>query len=169
MKRLFKALHTLGSVGLMGGYFTVAILVSTAPLRPPEAAAAVLGAVDVVCTWLLLPAMLVTVLSGLWSIAVHRAFADAPWVWVKAGLGVVVFEATLQLQAHARGTAEVATKVLAGEGDPEQLPGLLHTARLALGVLLLVGLLNVVLAIWRPRLRLQSDPPQTEGNPDGPG
>jgi hypothetical protein len=103
--------------------------------------------------------MLLTVLSGLLGIAAHLPFSEAPWVWLKALLGVVVFEATLQLQSYARGTAQVAGELAAGEGDPALLEVLKRSLGLALWVLLLVSLAQVVLGVWRPRIRLPGSAP----------
>ena len=56
-------------------------------------------------------------------------------------------------------SAEQAAKLAAnGLGTPDELARLLHTERNSLWVLLAVCLVNVILAVWRPRiLRLPVD------------
>lgn len=170
MKRFLKVLHQLGSVGLMGGMACALVLAGAAATQPPEAHAAVRAGLETVATWLFLPSMLLVVLSGLLGIGVHPPFHNAGWAWFKAALGVVVFEATLHLQATAKDAALLTRQALSGEGDAGILAEVLRGERLGLLVLLAVGVLNVVLGIWRPRLRLgaraESAPePEPSGEP----
>jgi len=165
MKRFLKVLHTLGAVGLMGGFASVLVLAGAAAAQPPEALAAVRAGLEVVATWLLLPSLLLVVLSGLLGIGVHRPFHNAGWVWLKAATGVLLFEATLHLQASAKDAALLSRLALEGEGDAAILAEVLRGERLGLLVLLGVCLANVVLGVWRPRLTRAPALPEAEEPP----
>ena len=68
-------------------------------------------------------------------------------------LGLGVFEGTLvTVNASARRAAELAAMAVGGQGDPAQLAQVLRTERGGLWLLLALSLLNIVLAVWRPRL-----------------
>ena len=47
--------------------------------------------------WVLLPSLAVALVSGLVSMVVHRPFLDKGWVWIKAGLGILMFKGTLTI------------------------------------------------------------------------
>ncbi len=153
MKKFFKVLHTLGAIGLMGGYAAYLLLSIKGSHADPEAFAAVRANIAAICSWLLLPSMALVTMSGLFSIAAHPPFANAVWVWIKAFSGLSIFEGTFGVQAHAKTVAELAAKAAAGEGDPAQLAAQVHSERLALGFLLFVSLANVVVGVWRPKFQ----------------
>jgi hypothetical protein len=44
----------------------------------------------------------------------------------------------------------------AGQGDPAQLAGVLHSEWSGLWLLLSLSIVNVLLAVWRPRLSRQT-------------
>jgi hypothetical protein len=73
-----------------------------------------------------------------------------------------MFEGSLlTIAGSARRAAELAAQAAAGAGDPVQLAQVLRTERIGSWVLLAVSAANIVLAIWRPRLR--------RGAPETPG
>jgi hypothetical protein len=69
-------------------------------------------------------------------------------------LGIVTFEGTLlTIVGTGRKAAEQATAAAAGQAEAMTLvAGLLRTEWGALWLMLALGLVNIVLAIWRPRL-----------------
>ena len=152
-KRLIKLLHELGAVGVMGGFAACLVLVIKGPTQPLVAYAAVRQAIAAITQWLLLPSLCLVVVSGLLAIAANRAFHNAAWAWVKALLGVSLFEGTLlTVSSSARQAAELATMAANGQGDAAQLAQVLRTERGGLWLLLALSLVNIVLAVWRPRI-----------------
>jgi hypothetical protein len=94
--------------------------------------------------------MAVVVVSGLIALAATRGELDAGWAWVKALLGLSVFEATLLLVGSGRTQAELAA-VTAAATRP-LVDALLRSERNTPCLLIAVSVANVVLAVWRPRL-----------------
>lgn len=90
-----KALHDVASIGFGGGLAACLVI----NLWANRAAAAEFTAARqlfaVIAQYVLIPSMAVVVLSGLLAMAATRAYQDAGWAWVKALLGISVFEATL--------------------------------------------------------------------------
>lgn len=158
MRRLLKFLHTVGSVGLMGGLAAYMIVLAAVPAEVSlETEAAVRGGLAELTKWIIFPSMAVCVLSGLLAIAVHYPFAEAPWVWLKAFAGILVFEATLfSVDGPARKMADAASRAVAGEIDAATLATLLDERWLAYWTLLFLFAANIALAIWRPRFGLKT-------------
>lgn len=155
VRRTLKFLHTMGAIGLLGAM--VCLVVESSVLPVPAKAlsgyAAVREAMSAVCTWVLLPAMAVCLLSGLLAIAVTRGFHNAGWAWIKLISGILVFEGVLQdIQAPMRDEAERSAAALAGHLDPAKLAASVGAERGTIWVLAAVAVANVVLGIWRPRL-----------------
>jgi hypothetical protein len=101
----------------------------------------------------LLPSLVIVLLSGLLAIAATSAFHNAAWAWVKALLGLSVFEGTLvTINASARRAAELAAMTASGQGDAVQLAQTMRPEWGGLWLMLALSLVNIVLAVWRPRL-----------------
>ena len=153
MKRLLKILHEIGAMGVVGSFAACLVLVLKGPTEPLVAYAAVRQAIALITQWLLLPSLVIVVTSGLLAIAANRAFHNAAWAWVKALLGLSMFEGTLlTINASARRAGELPALAVSGQGDAAQLAELLRTERGGLWLLLTLSLANIVLAVWRPRL-----------------
>ncbi|MEH3066022.1 MAG: hypothetical protein PGN33_25955 [Methylobacterium radiotolerans] len=154
MRRLLKFLHTMGSAGLLGAMASLVVMLSLAPA--PSALtgyAAMRGAMGAVATWIFLPALAVTLMSGLLAMALNRAFLNAGWAWVKLATGVLMFEGGLvYVQGPMKLEAEQSARALAGLVDPAVLAVSLTGERGTLWVLLAVATANVALGIWRPRI-----------------
>lgn len=153
MRKLMKFLHTVGAIGLIGGLGTFMLALASGPAMTDLGAYAALRAsLDAVSTWIIVPSMGLVTTSGLLAMAVHYPFMDAPWVWIKAVSGVLIFEATLGgIDAPAERAAEASARALAGEIDIAEMALLIEDKWIAWWVLLGLGTANVVLAIWRPR------------------
>lgn len=152
MKRLLKALHEIGAIGVMGALATCVVLAWTAPTDSPVGYAAVRQGIAEVSKWILVPSLAIVVVSGLLSMAVTDAFHDAGWAWLKALLGLAMFEGTLlTVSGSARRAAELSAEAAAGQADPAQLAAVLRTEWGGLWLLLALSLANIVLAVWRPR------------------
>ncbi|WP_426313954.1 hypothetical protein ACN9MF_21395 [Methylobacterium fujisawaense] len=154
MRRLLKFLHTMGSAGLLGAMASLVVMLSLAPAPSALAGyAAMRGAMGAVATWIFLPALAVTLMSGLLAMALNRAFLNAGWAWLKLATGVLMFEGGLvYVQGPMKQEAELSARALAGLVDPAVLAVSLPGERGTLWVLLAVATANVALGIWRPRI-----------------
>ena len=153
-RRLLKALHTLGAIGFMGGLAACLVLVANTAVEPTPTFAAARNGIALINKWLLTPSLLLVLVSGLLAIAASDAYKNAGWAWMKALLGIVTFEGTLlTIVGTGRKAAEQAAGAVAGQADAmTQVAGLLRTEWGALWLMLTLGLVNIVLAIWRPRI-----------------
>jgi hypothetical protein len=149
-----KFLHTMGAIGLMGGMACLVAVISVSPpLSSPPAYAATVGVMSVIATWILFPALAVTLISGLLAIAVNPGFHDAAWAWLKAATGILLFEGgLLYVVGPIQDQAKRSAGALAGHlsAAPPALP--FAAERGTLWLLLAVTTANVVLGVWRPRL-----------------
>ncbi|WP_052340876.1 DUF2269 family protein [Salinarimonas rosea] len=153
MRKLVKILHSVAAGGLLGGLACYAALLALAPQETSQAYADLRVSITVISDWVLLPSLAVALVSGLLSMIVHRPFLDTGWVWIKAGLGILMFKGTLTIvSAKADYAATMAARMAAGDAPPDALADMV---RLEWGTLAVVGAIavaNVVLGIWRPRL-----------------
>ena len=154
MRRLLKFFHTMGSAGLLGALASLVVMLALTPL--PSALpsyAAMRGAMGAVATWVFLPSLAVTLMSGLIAMAVNRAYINAGWAWLKLATGVLMFEGGLvYVQGPMKQEAEQSARALAGLLDPAALAVSLPGERGTLWVLLAISAANVALGIWRPRI-----------------
>jgi len=151
-RRLIKLLHENGAIGVIGAFAACLILIVTAPLDSSVGYAASRQNILFLCRWMLVPSLALVIISGLLSIAVNEAYKDAGWAWIKALLGISMFEGTLlTVVSSARQAAELSAQAVSGAGDPGRLSQVLRTEWGGLWILLGVALANIVLAIWRPR------------------
>jgi hypothetical protein len=167
LRKCLKVLHEVGAVGVLGSFAACLVLVMTAPTRSLVAYAAVREGIASIAKWLLVPSLALVVISGLLAIAANRAYVDAGWAWIKALLGIGLFEGTLMtVAATARQAADLTALAAAGSADPASLAGLLRTERGGLWLLLSLSLANIILAVWRPRLK--RSPPAPSGSAVAP-
>jgi uncharacterized membrane protein len=155
MKRLLKFLHEIGSVGLMGAAAAQLVLSIAAEGTPPTELATMRNAILLISEWLLVPSLLVVLLSGLFAMAAHPPYHNAGWALIKAVLTILVLEATLfSVQGPAQTAAEVASELARGDTTHASvLPEVVRHERGGLGVVLFLSVVNIVLAVWRPKLR----------------
>lgn len=145
-----KTLHDLASMAFGGAVAACLVINQTAqPHLSPEfmAARQLFAAIG---QYILVPSMAVVVVSGLVALAATRAYSEAGWAWLKALLGMSVFVATLMAVGSAREGGDLAQALAAG--DLAALQPLLRAERNALWLLIGLSVVNVVLAVWRPRL-----------------
>jgi hypothetical protein len=150
-RRGLKALHEVAAIGIGGGLATCLVIDLVVPQESAADFVAARLVVASISRYVLLPSLAVVLVSGLLAIAATRGYRDAGWAWVKALLGLSVFEATLTTIGASRDPAEMA--VIAA--DPELLASWLHSERATLWLLLALCLVNVVLAVWRPKLMIR--------------
>jgi hypothetical protein len=153
LRKLLKLFHEIGAIGVLGSFAACTVLIAKAPAHSPVEYAAVRQAIAAITQWLLMPSLAIVLVSGLLAIAATNAYKDAGWVWVKALLGVSMFEGTLlTVGAGARQAAELSAQAASGALDSAQLAGVLHSEWSNLWLLMTLSVVNIVLAVWRPRL-----------------
>lgn len=153
LRKLLKILHEIATVGVLGSFAACIVLIAKVPTESLVAYAAVRQGIAAITQWLLVPSLALVLISGLLSIAAVNAYKDAGWVWVKALLGISMFEGTLlTVGASARQAAALAAEAAKGQSDSIALAQVLHTEWGGLWLLLVLSLANIVLAVWRPPL-----------------
>ena len=158
MRRTLKILHTLSSCGLIGGLLGYMILLIEAPQGTPAAYADLRASIAALSNYLLLPSLAVALITGLLAMVVHRPFLDKRWAWLKAALGVLMFKGVLTvIGAKADYAAVVAQRIADGEAAPELLASALTYEWTTLGAVMALSVANVILGIWRPRLRRREE------------
>lgn len=148
-----KILHTTGSIGLAGGLAAFMIVLAAGP-EPGAVSeyASLRESLARLSKVLIVPSLVITLTSGLLSMAVHFPFQNRGWVWVKAALGLLVFEASLvHIDGPAKAAAALSARAQRGEIDPTALANLVQDRWGAWWILLAIFAANVILAIWRPR------------------
>ena len=145
-----KALHKAASIGYGGGLAACLVIDLAADRASPAAFAAARQIFAAIARYVLVPSMAVVVVSGLIAMIATRGYLDAGWAWVKALLGVSVFEATLLVAGSSQKQEEFTAAA-----DPAVLGALLRSERNTLWLLIALSAVNVVLAVWRPRLTVQ--------------
>lgn len=154
MRLLLKFLHEISGIGVIGSLAAYLVLVATANPDSVNEYAAVRHGIAMLCKWVLLPSLALVLISGLLAIAVTRPFMEARWVWVKALLGISMFEGTLgAVAANAQRGAELAAKAAAGQGNPQLMAELMRGEWIGVWTILAISVANVVLAVWRPRFK----------------
>ena len=154
MRKLLKLLHELGAVGVVGSFATCLVLLAgaPAPTRSLIAYAAVRQDIASIAKWLLIPSLALVLISGLLAIAANDGYKNAAWAWIKALLGISMFEGTLlTVGASTRRAAELSALALSGRGDSAELAQILRTESGGLWLLLGLSIVNIILAVWRPR------------------
>lgn len=146
-----KALHDMAAIGFGGGLAACLVINHVANRASPADFAAARAAFAAIAQYVLIPSMAVVVVSGLVAMMATRGYQEAGWAWAKALLGLSVFEATLLVVASGRKQAEFA----AAAADPALLDALLRSERHTLWLLIALSAVNVVLAVWRPRLSVR--------------
>jgi uncharacterized membrane protein len=165
MKRMMKGLHTFGSIGMTGGYLTFLVLLYAAEARPPAEALVLREAISRLFTVLIVPSVALALVTGLLAMAVHHAFMNAGWVWLKLSTTVVALEGSFGMQARAREIEALVRALARGEGDARELAGLAAREKGALAMLLVIAVANVVLGVWRPKLQRPGGRPAIRGAP----
>jgi hypothetical protein len=153
--------HDIASIGFGGALASCLVInLTTNPAAPGEFLAArhVFAAI---AKYVMVPAMAIMMLSGLIALAATRGYRDAGWAWLKAIFGINVFAATLLLAGSAGNLGEIAAAV--SVSDLVSLQRQLRSERITLWLLIALVVLNVVLAVWRPKLTFKAhQPPYTD-------
>lgn len=146
-----KAVHDIASIGFGGGLAACLVVNLTANPAAAVEFAAARNTFAAIAEFVLIPSMAIVVVSGLIAMATTRGFHDAGWAWVKAVLGISVFVATVRLVGLGTKQAELA----AAATDQSLLHAMLRSERNMLWVLIALCVVNVLFAVWRPRLMIK--------------
>jgi hypothetical protein len=138
LRKFVKLLHTLGSCGLIGSLIGYCVVIIAAH---DGGSIAVGVSFNILSKYVLLPSLAVVLITGLLAMVVHRPFQEMRWVWLKAFLGLSVFEASLGVLAYASELSHQIANLSA-----------LRLNWYGACALLALCVVNIVLAIWRPRL-----------------
>ncbi len=151
MRQGMKVLHEISAIGVGGGLAACLVINGLSSAAATADFVVARQAVAAIARYVLMPSLFVVLVSGLLAIAATRGFHSAGWAWVKALLGLSVFEATLLTVGASSRQAELA----AASADPALLASLLRSERNTLILLLVLSVVNVVLAVWRPKLTVK--------------
>jgi hypothetical protein len=151
LRRAAKILHEVASIGFGGGLAVCLLINLTAKRVSHDEFLAARHVYALIAQYIVIPSMVFVVVSGLVALAATRGFMESGWAWVKALLGLSVFEATLVIVGSSRHESDLALAA----SDSTVLDALLRSERNTLLLLIAVTVVNVVLAIWRPRLTYQ--------------
>ncbi len=136
----------------MGALTALAVVAILAPTSSGAAIYVPLIAVMAkIAAWIIGPSMVLTVISGLLSMAATAAFQDAGWVWAKAATGILILEGGLHVMGPIQDEAKRTAGALAASADPASVALLLSSEINTAWVLLAVSAANIALGVWRPR------------------
>lgn len=153
MRKALKFFHTLASAGIVGSLAVYITILLYGPQATPAAYADMRETISAVCNYLLLPSLAIALVTGLLSMAAHRPFQEMRWVWVKALLGLSMFEATLAIISSKANTAsQLADEIAAGAAKADALKVALSTEWSSLFAIVALSVANFALGVWRPRL-----------------
>ncbi len=159
MRKTLKILHTLAACGMIGGLLVYMLLLVEARQDTPEAYADLRWSISQLSDYVLMPSLAIVVVSGLLAMVVHRPYMDKRWAWVKAASGILMFKGVLTIVgAKANYAAGVAEKIANGEASREALDAALAYEWYALGAILALSVANVILGVWRPKLKVGEEP-----------
>ena len=146
-----KAVHDFASISFGGGLVACLVINLMANRASPSEFASARHLFAAIAQYVLIPSMAVVVVSGLVAMMATRGYQDAGWAWVKAALGVTVFAATCMVVGASTQQAELAVAA----ADPGLLAAMLRSERNLLWLLILLCVVNVVLAVWRPKMMIK--------------
>ena len=158
MRQSVKFLHTVSSCGLLGALIAYILVLWKAPQASVGQYADMRDVISLICRYLLVPSLALSLVTGLVAMIVHRQYQQKRWAWAKAALGLSMFESTLAVtQSKAHEAAGFAAQIAEGH-DPEHAAMLLAQAIASewtvLFAIFTLCLAQTALGIWRPRLKL---------------
>ena len=152
-RQLVNFAHTIGGMGMLGAFAALLVTHATMPDLNAELRlyAQQRDVMDGIARWILLPSMGITLLSGLASMALVRAYQSAGWAWIKLGSAILMFEGTrLGIQGPIQREAILAQAALEATTESIELGSRLQAEYASLWVIGFVAMANVALGIFRP-------------------
>lgn len=154
MRKALKFLHTLSACGIIGALLGYMILLMKAPQGTAAQYADMRASIDAICDYILMPSLGIALISGLLSMAVHKPFQDLTWAWIKALLGISMFEATLAIvNAKSDYAARLSAEIAAGADKAQELAQGLASEWTTLWAIMAISVANIVLGVWRPMFK----------------
>jgi hypothetical protein len=153
LKKFLKLFHTLSAIGISAiliCHFVLLIYLPEPSLAKEYFSYRELMAA--ISNKPLIFSLALVLVSGLFSMAMHTPFHNSGWVWMKAALGLLMFEWIL---IGVSGPAQKAFAIISHEGFELETERMvleeLHRQELgSVWIMLIVVIANVVLAVWRP-------------------
>lgn len=161
LKKSLKFLHELGTVGVMGAVLIMLVLAHAGAAAGTDAEHATIRALSrTVDRTVLLPSLLVLMTSGAFALAFHRPFHNADWAITKALMTPLVLEGTfMAVSAPAKAASKLTARLAEGdESVRARLGEVLSHEQWGLWLMFAVFTVNVVLSVWRPRMRRKHRP-----------
>jgi hypothetical protein len=163
MRWLLKFCHHLSSCGMAAGLIGYAFLLLKAPQETSAQVAELRMMVSQLANYVLVPSLGLALVSGLLAIVVHRPFQENRWVWVKALIGLTLFESTLAIvQSKANDGALIAAQLADGKGAREDLQVIVASEWTALYAITALVIASIALGTWRPALRFAAAKSQVQ-------
>ncbi len=160
MRKILKIFHSLASCGLIGGLIAYGLLLLRAPQDSARQFADMRLNIAALCDYVLVPSLGIAVVTGLVAMIVHRPFQDLRWVWLKAVLGLALFESVLAVTQSKAGYAAIFAERIAQGADVvearERLAEALASEWTTLGAITALCVAQVVVGVWRPALKRAS-------------
>jgi uncharacterized membrane protein len=154
--RLLKLLHYGALIGFIGGLAAALLLAAFAADAPPTAHAALRMAIAHLGAELVVPALVLLVVSGLLLVVARPHLIGARWIWAKAVLTLALGGVTLVVVMPAlQRAAAVAAQAAIDAAPPGDAAHLFAAEAWGGTAVLLLALVAVILAVWRPRLGAQ--------------
>jgi hypothetical protein len=145
-----KAVHDIASIAFGGALAACLVINLTGNPASPAEFVTARQVFAAIAQFVLIPSMAVVVVSGLIAMAATGGYHDAGWAWAKALLGISVFVATVRLVGTSSKRAELAVATT----DTGLLDAMLRSERNMIWLLIVLCVVNVVLAVWRPKIMI---------------
>lgn len=156
--RLLKIAHYVALIGFVGGLATSLVLADLAGNAPPAALAALRHAISAVGETLVIPSLVLLLLSGMLLVVARPRLINARWVWAKAVLAAALAGVALGIvQPAVTRAAALAAEASIGSPSLKAMKQAFSAEWLGTVVSLILVLIAIVLAVWRPRLGRPSD------------
>lgn len=170
MGKTIKFLHSAASCGLLGGFAAYALVLALAPQQTPQQYADMRRIISLAADVLIIPSLGVALVTGLVAMMVNRVYQERRWVWLKALLGLAMFESTLAVVQSKATFAAIASARMAegGPADPA-LAEAVASEWVALAALAGLSVAQIALGVWRPSLRKPTWRKPTSRSPDAKG
>ncbi len=152
MARLFKFLHVIATIGLLGSLAALLAMVTGATRLPADQVLVTHQALVWTLYRVTLPSVALLWLTGLLSIAVRTAFLEMGWVWVKLILGmamtgivfIILWPGSDAVAERAAQTGTASLRALFSQGLDREI--------LWTSIAIFLGAAATAFGIWRPRI-----------------
>jgi Predicted integral membrane protein (DUF2269) len=151
--RLIKLVHILSVIGFVGGLAASMVVADVADSAPPTALAALRMAIAAVGETLVVPSLVMLVLTGMLLVVARPHLVSARWIWAKAVLSVAIAGIALAVvQPAVTRAAVLAAEAALGSPALQAMGRAFSAEQIGGAVNLLLALVAIALALWRPRL-----------------